>query len=215
MISVIIPVYNEEQHIENVLRKIPKDYEIIVVNDSSKDGTRKVAERFVTKVVNHSRRKGKGAACKTGAKNASNDILVFIDGDDQFEPSEIPRFLKTLNGADFVIGFRTEFPFWRKLSNKYARASVSLATGQAFKDALCGFKAIRKDVYNSLNLRMNDYRTDVEMILESMKRNYDIRQVPVSVKYTKEIKTHISFIDNLKIGGFIFFHTLKSILKRL
>ena len=95
-VSVIIPAFNEEQHIENVLRKIPRNYETVVVNDGSTDNTRKIAERFATKVVNHPRRMGKGAACRAGVKHTSNNILIFIDGDDQFEPSEITRLLKTL-----------------------------------------------------------------------------------------------------------------------
>ena len=109
-IVAVIPCYNTESHIAEVVTKcLPYVDQVIVVDDGSTDDTTEVARKAGALVLSHDKNIGKGAAMKYGAQQANADILVFIDGDGQYNPSEIPRVTEPiiLNGFDAVIGSRS------------------------------------------------------------------------------------------------------------
>ena len=96
-VTIIIPAYNEEEGINNVitqLKELSENYEIIVVDDSSTDNTYKLANETGVKVIRHPYNKGYGAALKTGIRNAEADIVLFMDADGQHKPSDIQKIIQ-------------------------------------------------------------------------------------------------------------------------
>jgi len=109
-VSVIIPAYNEAQTIGDLILKIRAlypDFEVIVINDGSTDGTAAVVRDAGAKVFSHPYNIGNGAAIKSGIRIASGNILVFMDGDGQHDPEDIAKLLKYLPEFDMVVGARS------------------------------------------------------------------------------------------------------------
>ena len=160
---VIIPAYNEEATIKEVISKIPKvnerisKTEIIVVNDGSSDKTKEKAEEAGALVISHIGNKGVGKAFQTGIENALKrkaDILVNIDGDGQFNPNDIPKLISPIldKEADFVTATRFSdgklignMPFVKKIGNKMFTSLTSKLVGQKFTDTQCGFRAYSRE----------------------------------------------------------------------
>ena len=113
LISVIIPIYNEENSIKEVIERIPnhRNYELILIDDGSTDNSIKKVQEVKNKsieVIRHEKNQGYGGALITGFKHANGDILITLDSDGQHNPEEIPSLVKALidNNADMVIGSR-------------------------------------------------------------------------------------------------------------
>ncbi len=165
-LSVFFPAYNEEvaleetiEKAERVLKKIAEKYEIIIVDDGSRDRTGEIADKLAKKknirVIHHSRNRGYGAALKSGFYKAKYPWIVFTDADGQFDFSEITKFFKAQEktGADLVIGYylQRKVPFYRILASKYLwELPVYLLFGLKVRDIDCGFKLIRKKVIEEI-----------------------------------------------------------------
>lgn len=167
-LSVVIPVYNEEENVEPLFREIKgilaslgKSYEIIAVDDGSKDGTFPVLSRLhraesSLKVVRLKRNFGQTAALAAGLAHADGDIVVLMDGDLQNDPADIPALLAKLNeGNDLVAGWRhnrRDSFFNRRLPSMIANRLISWMTKVKLHDYGCTLKAMRKDVAKGLRL---------------------------------------------------------------
>lgn len=167
-LSVIIPVYNEEENVEPLFREIKgiltslgKSFEIITVDDGSKDGTFPVLSRLhcaepSLKVVRLKRNFGQTAALAAGLAHAEGDIVVLMDGDLQNDPADIPALLAKLDeGNDLVAGWRhnrRDSFFNRRLPSMIANRLISWMTTVKLHDYGCTLKAMRKDVAKGLRL---------------------------------------------------------------
>ncbi|MCD6557848.1 MAG: glycosyltransferase family 2 protein [Candidatus Aenigmarchaeota archaeon] len=219
MYSVVVPMYNEAKHVRMVLRDLTKRSppglkEIIVVNDGSVDNTLELLKKMKQKykklrVVNLRRNHGKGYALRVGAKKAKTENIIFIDGDGQHHASEIKRFLKKLRNSDMVIGQRnfSTLPHRRRFTNRLSRIATYMLTGLRFGDILCGFRAVKKRAFLSMNLKEDGYRIEIEMILKAVKKKMKITSVPVSANY--ERGSRMPFKESLKIAGFFILKVLK------
>ncbi len=183
--SVIIPAYNEGRRIGSVLESMPNGYEVIVVDDGSVDDTAEKVRKFGAKVVRLRKNCGKTKACLEGIRRSSHEFCIFMDGDGQHYPEDIPKIVGGLKHADIVIGSRDmkKVPLQRRLSNWYARKSVKFITGKNFSDALCGFRGVRKSVFRRLEFEKNGYFFESEMAIKAAEKNLRIRFVPVGVSY--------------------------------
>lgn len=165
-LSVFLPAYNEEANlsstIENVsssLKKNFKIWELIIVDDGSKDATGQIAKRFAKKdsrvrVITQSPNQGYGPALIAGLYSCKYDWISFIDSDGQFDFSEITKLIskQSATNADMVIGYylRRQVPFFRKLNTKIWQIIVWLLFGLNVRDIDCGFKLLSKKVLDKI-----------------------------------------------------------------
>jgi len=167
MISVVIPVYEEEESLEalfseirTVLDSLQNDYEVIFVNDGSKDGTMGKLETLHemearVKVIQLRDNFGKSVALSVGFENAQGDMIFTLDADLQDDPKEIPQFLQKLEeGYDLVSGwkFKRQDPVGKTLPSRIFNRVVSLMTGIKLHDFNCGFKCYRNEVVKNIRL---------------------------------------------------------------
>lgn len=166
-LSVVIPVYNEEGNVAhlhkgltNVLASLKKDYELIFIDDGSKDNTFQVLKEIrraddKIKIIKSRRNFGKSVALNTAFKHATGEIIITMDGDLQDDPKEIPKFIEKLDeGYDLVSGWKYERkdPLTKRLPSKIFNKLSSLLTGVEIHDFNCGFKAYSKDFLNNVHL---------------------------------------------------------------
>lgn len=167
-LSIVIPIFNEEENIEPLIREIKdalapegKTYEIVAVDDGSKDGTFGLLRRLCDKerrlkVVRLKRNFGQTAALAAGLAHAHGDVVVLMDGDGQNDPADIPALLRAIDeGNDLVAGWRYQRrdPFFRRrLPSMIANLLISWTTQVKLHDYGCTLKAMRKDLAKSLRL---------------------------------------------------------------
>lgn len=169
MISIIIPIYNEEKNIQELLKRINNvlgglgmEYEIIAVNDGSGDDSKKELEKAASenkniRIIGFTRNFGQTAAIAAGIEAAKGEIIVLIDSDLENDPKDIPGLLKKLDeGYDVVSGWRKDrwqgSYFTRKLPSRIANWLISKISGLKLHDYGCTLKAYKKEVIKGLNL---------------------------------------------------------------
>lgn len=165
-LSVFFPAYNEEKNIKNtvekaikVLNKAAHVWEIIIVNDGSKDKTGEIADELSQKdkrvrVIHHKPNRGYGAALKSGFYNSKYPWIVFTDSDGQFDFSQLSDFIgkQKETGADLVAGYyiKRAVPFYRKLNTFLWQVVVRILFNLKVRDIDCGFKLISKSVIDTI-----------------------------------------------------------------
>lgn len=164
-LSVFFPTYNEEGNIANtvlaakeVLEKKADKWEIIIVEDGSKDNTPQIADEIADldsriRVIHHKPNRGYGGALKSGYEAAKYKWVAFTDSDGQFKFAEISKFIKRFGDADLILGYRIrrKDPFVRKLYTLvWSRMLPLILFGLNVKDYSCGFWVIKKEVYDSI-----------------------------------------------------------------
>lgn len=195
-LSVFFPVFNEGGNIESLVDKALKvldnlklEYEIIIVDDGSKDDTGKILEKLVKenktiKVYNHPKNLGYGEALKSGFYNAKYDTIVYTDGDGQFDFSEVGKFLEKIEDYDLLIGYRIkrQDPFFRILFKKGWKLSLFVFFGLTLKDVDCGFKMIKRHVLEKIP-HLESQRgamINAELVIKAKKAGFKIGQVGVN-----------------------------------
>jgi glycosyltransferase involved in cell wall biosynthesis len=192
-IVTIIPAYNEEFAIETVVEGALKHSDVIVVDDGSTDNTYNLAKNVGVTVIKHDKNKGKGAAIKSGLKEGLKkdyDVFIFIDGDGQHDPDNIPSITSHINGAKLVVGSRfregnpQNMPIQRRLSNKITTNLIRYVTGYNLTDSQNGFRALSRDVANLfVDIKYDDYIYESEMFYRASKNSIIIEEVAIDCKY--------------------------------
>ena len=193
LISIVIPAFNEEkaigetlQDLESTLKSSRRAYEIIVVDDGSKDNTSAEVEKTSARLIRHPKNRGYGASLKTGTQAANGDIVVFYDADNQFEAADIDRIVDELGKSDAVLGNRTTgsyAPFSRRGGKKLLGWFANYLMKQKIPDLNCGFRAIRRDVLlRYLHLLPNGFSASTTTTLVLLKENCDVKYLPIVVK---------------------------------
>jgi len=199
---VVIPALNEAPTIGSVVRRIPRDIPgvsetvVVVIDDGSTDGTAEVAEQAGAKVIHRDRPSGVGAVFHQALElvvTEAADILVFMDGDGQFNPCDIPKLIRPiLDGeADLVTGSRyhPDSPpqrqsLGRRIGNWGMSWLITFLTGRRIYDAACGFRAYSANVAMSMNLTGHFTYTQ-EVLLEASFKDWRIKEVPIRVRGTR------------------------------
>ena len=202
-ISIIIPAFNEELTIGNIVSEIKKlhpEIEIIVINDGSEDGTIKVAQESGAIVLSHPYNIGNGAAIKSGIRAATGDVLVFMDGDGQHSPSDIKVMLSYLPDYDMVVGARagrSQASFSRALGNKVYNWFASYVTKFSVKDLTSGFRAVKADIARSfLYLLPNTYSYPTTITLGVLRNGNSVKYLPIKTHKRIQGKSQIRIFQD-------------------
>ena len=186
-ISVIIPAKNEAGAIGDVVMSVARvvpNAEILVVNDGSSDDTAAKAAAAGARVIDHPRSRGNGAAVKTGARAAKGDVLVFLDGDGQHDPADIPRLLARLDqGYDMVVGARdagSQASVGRGLANRFYNWLASYMTNQRIEDLTSGFRVARAALFREfLFLLPNGFSYPTTSTMAFFRAGYGVAYEPI------------------------------------
>lgn len=198
---VVIPCFNEEQEIGNLVREVRQHVEtVIVVDDGSTDSTLATAEKARAKVVGLADNSGKGAALVRGLREAFTlgfDHVVTMDGDGQHDPNDLPAFLELAGNdeTDLVVGNRmtntAEMPWVRRVVNRWMSKRISRIAGRELPDTQCGYRLIRLSAWRKLSFSSTGFEIESEMLLEFARSNKHIDFVPVRTIYkTEQSKIH-------------------------
>jgi dolichyl-phosphate beta-glucosyltransferase len=200
MLSIIIPAYNEEKRIVSTIKKIEdyfktrnKPYEIIVVDDGSKDKTiEKVNSINSTNVrlIKNPKNMGKGYAVKTGVMNSKKEWILFSDADLSTPIEMLDRFVQYMDHYDIIIGSRVakgakieiKQPFYRRIPGKVFPLLVQLFIMRGIKDTQCGFKLFKKECAMFLfkKQKINGFSFDAEILYLAKKYKFKIKEVPIN-----------------------------------
>jgi glycosyltransferase involved in cell wall biosynthesis len=212
-LSVIIPVYNEVESIQVILKRVQdtkRATEIILVDDGSKDGTRDVLKKIMGKkglnIILHEKNQGKGAAVRTGMSAAKGDVLLIQDADLEYDPRDYPELLRPIEEglADVVYGSRflgkahRVTMFWHLMANKLLTLMTNILYDTILTDMETGYKVFRKEVIQGMTIRANSFNFEPEFTAKILKRKYRIFEVPITFNprdYSqgKKIKLHDAF----------------------
>lgn len=193
-LSIVIPAYNEEKNLSQAVEKVSAvaqrlgmEYEIILVNDGSKDRTGEIARELTSRIphsrlVEHYPNRGYGGALKAGFAAATKDLIAFIPADNQFDFGEIDRLLEKIAVADIVSGYRARRrdPFIRRLNALGWNMLVRLLFGYLSRDIDCGFKLFRRQVLEHVHIASDGAMIDTEFLAGAKARGFRIVDVPVT-----------------------------------
>jgi glycosyltransferase involved in cell wall biosynthesis len=193
-VSVVLPAYNEEANLERTVRELlpvleqtAADYEILIVDDGSRDETAAIAARLAAevprlRVLRHDRNRGYGAALRTGFAAARREWILLLDADGQFRPGELPRFIAAAGRADLIIGSREQRadPPHRRLFAAVWRLLTGVLLGVRARDTNCGFKLMRAAVIQALDLQAGGALISAELLAKARRSGAVIVELPVT-----------------------------------
>jgi glycosyltransferase involved in cell wall biosynthesis len=191
---VILPAKDEERYIKTVIEKCKKYCKnIIVVDDGSSDRTRLISEKSGVTVLSHVINLGKGAAMKTGCEYAIGlgaKKIIFLDSDDQHDPSVISTFENKLDVFDCVLAYRdfSKIPFYRRISNIIGLYLVRILFGVPIRDVSNGFRGFNSRVYDKIVWDSSGYEIETEMIVNIAVMGLTFTQVKTDAKYHEKYK---------------------------
>lgn len=207
-LSLLIPAYNEEKIIENTLEKVLKflskkkySWEIIVIDDGSRDRTSEIAKKFNKEGINLVRyeiNRGKGGALKEGVQKAKGDYIIFSDADLSVPISNIDKFLATLKKADVTIGSRripgakilVHQPLIREVLGRGYTWLTKFVTGVSVADFTCGFKGFNKksakEIFSKTIICRWAYDSEILFLAKKMK--YKVVEIPVEWKNREDTR---------------------------
>jgi glycosyltransferase involved in cell wall biosynthesis len=190
-VTIVIPAYNEEVAIEGVVTQLARHYpefEILVVDDGSQDKTGEIAGGLPCRTVRHEVNRGYGATWKTGCREAAGDIIMFVDGDGQFDDDDVRRAIDTLveSKADMVSGARqraSHTPILRRPGKFLLAQLAAILVGQKIPDLNCGLRVVRRDMLiRYLHLLPDGFSASTTSLLLFLKRRYKVVFFPIVTK---------------------------------
>ena len=222
-LSFVIPAYNEEIYIQDTLgtldmaiKKNALEYEIVVVDDGSRDKTYTKALQYARKnghvrVIRYARNTGKGFAIKTGVMESVGDIVIFVDGDMEIDLNTVSRYVEALEKADIVIATKwhhdskVSMPFSRKLLSRAFNVLVRILIGFSMKDTQVGLKVMKRCAVDKIfpRLAVKRYAFDVELLAVAHLYGIKTVEMPVKLKLASSFKlkdTWHMFVDLLGIA---------------
>ena len=190
-LTVVMPAYNEEKNLGTavdslviVLESLPLEYEILIINDGSKDNTEIIAndlsEKYSkVKAIHHKKNKGYGGAQLTGFKNAKGDYITIIPSDNQFDYNDLNKYVPHLEDSTIVIGYRVKRadPKQRDIYAKIYNFSLRFLFGLKVKD-VDWVKIYKKSFLDSTNIESESALIDTELVIKAHKKKLKITEVP-------------------------------------
>ena len=203
-IIALIPAYNAEPFVGEVIKAAGAHVPVLVVNDGSKDRTLEVARKTSARVVDQQPNQGKGAALQRGFREAlalGVNAVVTLDADGQHDPNEIPLFVERFRqtGADLIIGERdfSRMPLVRRVSNTVGRQAFSWAIGRPVRDNQSGYRLLSRRLIEAvLESPERGFEFEMDMIVKTVKRGWQVTGVPIATIYGDE-KSNIKPVDHV------------------
>jgi glycosyltransferase involved in cell wall biosynthesis len=193
-VSAFFPCYNDANTIpglvrtvDEALRRLTDDYEVIVVDDGSGDDSREVVLSLMSelpnlRLVEHERNKGYGGALRTGFASASKDFVFYTDGDGQYDPSEIEVLAREMGpGIDVVNGYKIsrQDPWYRHIVGTLYQTTTRIMFAFPIRDVDCDFRLMRRSVFDRLTLESNDGAICIELVRKLKDSGCRMVEVPV------------------------------------
>lgn len=192
-LSFVIPAFNEEPNVAEALRRVSAvcqtlntDYEIILVNDGSRDRTGEIAKSMVgqipeLRVIENNPNRGYGGALKSGFDAATRELIAFAPSDNQFDFSQVKDLLAALDGNGIVTGYRANDadPFMRRVNRWGWNLLVRILFGNMASDIDCGFKLFRRGILDQVTLDSNGAMIDTELLAGARARGWKVVEVPL------------------------------------
>lgn len=194
-ITILIPVFNEVDTLLEILKKVEAanfcglEKEILLIDDFSIDGTRDLYSQIPYKVFYNDKNMGKGAALRTGFKEASGDIVVIQDADLEYDPADYDDLIKLIleNKADVVYGTRLRggkpsrsFMFHHLLGNKFLSLLTNILYGSTLTDMETCYKAFRRDFIEGIEIKSDRFDFEPEITAKILKRHARLYELPIS-----------------------------------
>lgn len=202
-VTVIIPAYNEEAIIGQVVSRVHDlypDFQILVVNDGSRDGTAAAAAAAGAEVFSHPYNIGNGAAIKSGIRKATGDVFVFMDGDGQHAPEDIEKLLAYIPDYDMAVGARSgrdQATKARALGNTLYNLFASYVANFPIEDLTSGFRAVKAEIAREfLFLLPNTYSYPTTLTLGVLRTGRSIKYVSVPISRRTEGKSDIRLFQD-------------------
>ena len=194
VLSVVMPVYNERETIEEIIRRVaavPLRTELIVVDDGSRDGTRDILGTLQQELgfvlLLQERNQGKGAALRRGFANVTGDLVVIQDADLEYSPEEYPELIELIcqGRADVVYGSRflgrhRVFMFSHYLGNRVVTLLTNVLYNTMLTDMETCYKVMRSEILRDLKLESNGFGIEPEMTAKIFKRGYRVYEIPIT-----------------------------------
>ena len=195
-LSIVIPAYNEEKTLEEIVKRVervPVDKEIIVVDDCSGDGTPQIAEQLAAagriRYLRHDSNQGKGAALRTGFREARGDMVIVQDADLEYDPAEIPLLMQPIlaDKADVVFGSRfmgngphRVLYFWHSLGNQFLTLASNMFCDLNLTDMETCYKLFRREVLQNITIEENRFGFEPEITAKVAKGGFRIYEMGIS-----------------------------------
>src|SRR3954463_12317029 len=197
--AAVIPAYNEEKHLGDVVRRTLQVLDrVLVVDDGSTDGTAGVAKQAGAELIVHTDNRGKGESIKAGLRHWMErgvDWVVVLDADGQHRPEEIERMLSSAEreAAALLIGNRmndvASMPLVRRSVNRYMSNKISRACGQQIPDTQCGFRMLHRDLIPAVLVGTNRFDYETEMLILASRKGFRVVSVPITTVYSDEVSS--------------------------
>ena len=207
-VGAVVPAYQEEKHIAEVVRRTLKQLpNVVVVDDGSTDATADEARTAGADVIVHEQNRGKGESIKSGFRywlEHGSTYVIILDGDGQHLPEEIDRFLSAASssGAKLLIGTRMNdvraMPLVRRTVNRYMSRKISRLCGQEIPDTQCGFRMVHRDIIPNLLGGTERFDYETEMLILASRAGCRIASVPISTVYSDEVSSIHPVRDTLR-----------------
>lgn len=210
LVSVIIPAYNEAPTIKKVIDKLIDlncnhwSFEILVVNDGSKDSTREIVENLTysnVKLLSHKFNQGKGSAIKTGINSASGTWIAILDADLELQPNELPKLLSIIEKKNADLLFGKRIPMGKNLLHKFGNWGLNLFATMMIRfkyiDIMTGWKIFRKELIQEWEISSKGFDIEIELSLVLVKKAKRIITAAVSYDIRKYGTSNISTKDGL------------------
>jgi glycosyltransferase involved in cell wall biosynthesis len=206
--AAVIPAFNEEKHIGDVVRRTREQLDhVVVVDDGSSDDTAARAREAGAEVIVHPENRGKGESIKSGLRywlERQLTWVVILDADGQHRPEEIDRLIRAAasDGASLLLGNRmkdiSSMPLVRRWVNRYMSKKISRLCGQDIPDTQCGFRMLHRHFIPEVLTGTDRFDYETEMLIIASRKGFRIESVPISTVYSDEVSSINPIRDTIR-----------------